>query len=226
MDWKLYELNAGYAADEYGRIKGIFALFTTYGVGELSFINTVASCYSPQLGGRDLYVHVDIYGRFAVVQASVFDLEPAPGLTDRTLEQCVKESRPIYVELSSNIVEAKVHSNSLSRSLDISIPSNPQNLENEVADRSLNRIYISRRPYMLVDELADLDGIVQEINKFARTTSFLTFGLTFGGGTINGAPPTYHGVHASKLGSLDFTSYTDSADVVLDLSPLLSDTNT
>ena len=35
------ELNAGYAADGYARIKGFGALVTTYGVGELSAINAI-----------------------------------------------------------------------------------------------------------------------------------------------------------------------------------------
>jgi pyruvate decarboxylase len=40
------ELNAGYAADGYARIKGISALFTQYGVGELSALNAVAGAYA------------------------------------------------------------------------------------------------------------------------------------------------------------------------------------
>lgn len=40
------ELNAGYAADGYGRMRGIAALMTTFGVGELSAINAVAGSYA------------------------------------------------------------------------------------------------------------------------------------------------------------------------------------
>jgi len=36
------ELNAGYAADGYARIKGIAAVITTFGVGELSLLNAIA----------------------------------------------------------------------------------------------------------------------------------------------------------------------------------------
>lgn len=39
------ELNAGYAADGYARIKGISALMTVMGVGELSAINAIAGLY-------------------------------------------------------------------------------------------------------------------------------------------------------------------------------------
>lgn len=36
------ELNAGYAADGYARIRGISAVITTFGVGELSLLNAIA----------------------------------------------------------------------------------------------------------------------------------------------------------------------------------------
>lgn len=43
------ELNAAYAADGYARIKGIAALSTTFGVGELSAINAIAGSYAEYL---------------------------------------------------------------------------------------------------------------------------------------------------------------------------------
>jgi indolepyruvate decarboxylase len=48
LDWVgcANELNAGYAADGYGRMRGIAALMTTFGVGELSAINAVAGSFA------------------------------------------------------------------------------------------------------------------------------------------------------------------------------------
>jgi indolepyruvate decarboxylase len=43
------ELNASYAADSYARIKGLAALSTTQGVGELSAINGIAGAYAEHL---------------------------------------------------------------------------------------------------------------------------------------------------------------------------------
>jgi alpha-keto-acid decarboxylase len=40
------ELNAGYAADGYGRLRGMSALVTTFGVGELSAANAIAGSYA------------------------------------------------------------------------------------------------------------------------------------------------------------------------------------
>lgn len=43
------ELNAGYAADGYGRLRGMSALVTTFGVGELSAANAIAGSYAEQV---------------------------------------------------------------------------------------------------------------------------------------------------------------------------------
>src|ERR1700720_3570362 len=43
------ELNAGYAADGYARLRGVGALSTTYGVGELSAINAISGSYAEHL---------------------------------------------------------------------------------------------------------------------------------------------------------------------------------
>jgi alpha-keto-acid decarboxylase len=40
------ELNAGYAADGYGRLRGMAAVVTTFGVGELSAANAIAGSYA------------------------------------------------------------------------------------------------------------------------------------------------------------------------------------
>jgi indolepyruvate decarboxylase len=43
------ELNAAYAADGYARVRGVGAVCTTYGVGELSAINGIAGSYAERL---------------------------------------------------------------------------------------------------------------------------------------------------------------------------------
>src|SRR5262245_24909524 len=43
------ELNAAYAADGYARMRGIGALCTTYGVGELAAMSAIAGAYAEHL---------------------------------------------------------------------------------------------------------------------------------------------------------------------------------
>ena len=56
LDWVgcTNELNAGYAADGYARLRGIGALMTTFGVGELSAINAITGSFA----GHVPVVHV------------------------------------------------------------------------------------------------------------------------------------------------------------------------
>ena len=46
------EQGAGYAADSYARLRGLGALVTTFGVGELSALNAIAGAYAESVPGR------------------------------------------------------------------------------------------------------------------------------------------------------------------------------
>ena len=113
------ELNAGYAADGYARIKGISALVTTFGVGELSAINAIAGAYAERAAvvhivgtpprstqdGRVKVHHTFADGNFTrfaemakhvtVAQASLRDPRSAPEQIDQILVQCLLHSRPV-----------------------------------------------------------------------------------------------------------------------------------
>ena len=82
------EQGAGYAADSYARLRGIGALVTTFGVGELSALNAIAGAYAesvpvvhivgtPALAARDAGVtlHHNLpgrdYGHFARMAAEI-----------------------------------------------------------------------------------------------------------------------------------------------------------
>ena len=51
MEWigNTNELNASYAADGYARMKGISAMVTTFGVGELSAVNGIAGAFAERV---------------------------------------------------------------------------------------------------------------------------------------------------------------------------------
>ena len=126
------ELNAGYAADGYARIRGLAALFTTFGVGELSAINAVAGSFAEHvpvvhivgtparhlqavgakfhhsLGDGRSRVFKEIYERITVAQANLVDMSTGPEMIDRTIEECLKCSKPVYIELPCDMVTAEV----------------------------------------------------------------------------------------------------------------------
>ncbi|KAF2812025.1 thiamine diphosphate-binding protein [Mytilinidion resinicola] len=79
------ELNAGYAADGFARIKGIGALITTFGVGELSAINAIAGAYAEHGESRALGIVEDVQ---ALIKSTNWPSRMTPygkGLFDETL---------------------------------------------------------------------------------------------------------------------------------------------
>src|SRR5438874_13452642 len=119
------ELNAGFAADGYARLKGIGALCVTYSAGALSAVNALAGAYVEKVpvvlinGTRSIKrtlafeqtgfsSHHFISGResdlqsfehITVATARIDNPDLAPMLIDYALTQCITERRPIYIEL-------------------------------------------------------------------------------------------------------------------------------
>lgn len=124
------ELNAGYAADGYARLKGLAAAAVTYGPGSFSIVNAVAGAYAesvPMLvisGAPETSIfkaepkpaihHVlpndfeasrEIFEKFTVYAERIDDAESAPAHIDEALQRCMAEKKPVYLELPKNIQE-------------------------------------------------------------------------------------------------------------------------
>jgi alpha-keto-acid decarboxylase len=120
------ELNAGYAADGYGRLRGISAVVTTFGVGELSAANAIAGSYAEHvpvvhivggpstdaqgtrqalhhsLGDGDFEHFLRISREITCAQAN---LRPATATReiDRVLSEVREQKRPGYLLLPTDV---------------------------------------------------------------------------------------------------------------------------
>ena len=131
------EQGAGYAADSYARQRGIGALVTTFGAGELSALDAVAGACAasvpvvhivgtPALAAREAgeageagaTLHHNLpgrdYGHFARMAAEVTaaqaDLHPAtaPEEIDRVLATALRTSRPVYLTIPADMADMPV----------------------------------------------------------------------------------------------------------------------
>ena len=123
------ELNAGYAADGYGRLRGIAALCTTFGVGELSAINAVAGSYAehvpvvhvvgaPALTSQALHRPVHhtlgdgVFGHFTAMHADItcarasLTPENAVGEIDRVLREVRDRRLPGHLVVPADVAAA------------------------------------------------------------------------------------------------------------------------
>ena len=249
------ELNAGYAADGYARAlygtscRGVGALMTTYGVGELSAINAVAGSYAERTpvlhlvgtparklwrenalihhtpGDGRMGIYAEMAEKITCAQADLTDVRTAPRLYDRALEQCVLKSKPAYIQLPSDMIEAAVPAEMLDEPLSLDPPANDDRLEMEIVDELLQHMHAAERPLILADGLSYPLDLAPEVNKLLELTGFPAMSFTSGKGIINEASPERP--TANWYGSLSSpTDYTSSADLVLMFGPVLSDTNT
>jgi indolepyruvate decarboxylase len=120
------ELNAGYAADGYGRLRGMSAVVTTFGVGELSAANAIAGSFAEQvpvvhivggpskdaqatrralhhsLGDGDFEHFLRISREITCAQANLMPATARREI-DRVLSEVREQKRPGYILLSIDV---------------------------------------------------------------------------------------------------------------------------
>jgi alpha-keto-acid decarboxylase len=120
------ELNAGYAADGYGRLRGMSAVVTTFGVGELSASNAIAGSYAEHvpvvhivggpskdaqgtrralhhsLGDGDFEHFLRVSREITCAQANLMPATATREI-DRVLSEVREQRRPGYLLLSTDV---------------------------------------------------------------------------------------------------------------------------
>lgn len=252
LDWvgNANELNAGYSADGYGRIKGISAVVTVLGVGELSAMNAMAGSYAERspvvyvigtpptpaqnnrvclhhtLGDGDYRVFGKMAAHVTVAQANLIDPATAPDEVDKLIRECIIQSRPVYMELPTDLVTAKVDASNLKKPIDTTIAYPDEGFHDAEVEQILERIYASHQPFIIIDGFTRAYGIASEADELVRVLGFPTSTTPFGKGTVNETYPNFHGVYAGVAGKQVYMPWVQSCDLVLRLGPLNSDVNT
>jgi indolepyruvate decarboxylase len=125
------ELGAGYAADGYARMRGIGALCTTFGVGELSAINAIAGAYAEHvpvihivgsptvatqaaarathhsLGDGDFRHFARMAAEVTCAQASL-TIETATDEIDRVIAEALERRLPAYLVIPADVAASTV----------------------------------------------------------------------------------------------------------------------
>ncbi|CAI7608554.1 unnamed protein product [Penicillium pancosmium] len=221
------ELNAAYAADGYGRIKGLSALVTTFGVGELSAANGIAGAY----GERSPVVHIvgtpprPLQIHITAAQTKVTDTTTAPDKIDWILQQALYHQRPVYIEIPDDMPDLPVSSANLKSSpIRVQSALSPPH-ESKVISRILERLYSAQRPFILVDGESRSLGILDELDTLIQKTNWPTWTTVFGKGLVNESHPNVYGLYAAAFGDKPAQEYFEAADLILTFGPHYSDTN-
>ncbi|CCC09458.1 hypothetical protein SMACR_03488 [Sordaria macrospora] len=244
------ELNAAYAADGYARAKGISAIVTTFGVGELSAINGVAGAYSEHvpivhivgcpstisqrngmllhhtLGNGDFNVFANMSEHISCDVAKLVKPGEIAQQIDHAIRECWIRSRPVYIWLPTDMVEKKIEGARLDTEIDLSEPENDPDREDYVVDVVLKYLHGAKNPVVLVDACAIRHRVTEEVNKFIEKTKIPVFVTPMGKGAFDETCEHYGGVYAGTGSLPEVAKRVEGSDLVLSIGAIKSDFNT
>ncbi len=238
-----HEPAVGFAADAAARISGVPGVAAvTYGAGALNMVNAVAGAYaekSPMVvisGGpgrgesgsgwllhhqaKRLDSQLHIYREITCDQARLDDAVRAPAEIARVLASCLRETRPVYIEVPRDM--------SMKLCAPV-VPIAPEPVDEDAlaacVTEILARLTAARRPVLMVGVEVRRFGQEEALAELASrlgipvVTSFMGCGLLAESAT----PPM--GPYLGMAGSPEITGLVENADTLFLLGVILSDTN-
>ncbi|GAA3385244.1 alpha-keto acid decarboxylase family protein [Cryptosporangium minutisporangium] len=237
------ELNAGYAADAYARRRGLAALVTTYGVGELSCLNAIAGSYAEQVpvvqitgapatnAGGALLHHTladgDL-GHFArayrevTAATEVLTHENAASQIDDVLATALATSRPVYLSIPVDVADALVDAQRLATPVWSAPVDAPALAAFANAARALLRAKDGQVTVVAGHEV-ERRGAARELRALVEAGPLPFVTLVSSKGCLDEDHPCFAGVYCGDLGVKSARRAVDQAAVLITVGTLMTD---
>jgi TPP-dependent 2-oxoacid decarboxylase len=241
------ELNAGYAADGYGRMSGVGAVCVTYGVGGFSVYNAVAGSFAERVpvvvlsGGPKLSLRGRLHPYLLhhtignmdlqhaifqrITQAAIVLKNAAQAVhqIDEVLSACLRHSRPVYIEIPADLVDEPCETPG---------PWTPElalHLDEDVLEEALAEtvalIETSSRPAILAGVETCRLHAEQALLDVIRHTGFPVATTALGKGVVPEDTPSFVGTYFGALANETTRNIVEGADLPLCLGAWMTDMN-
>ena len=236
------ELNAAYTADGYARIRGVAALSTTYGVGELSAISGVAGAYAehvpvfhlvgmPNLSTqahRRMVHHTFGNGEFdffrkmaepVVCASAIMTPQNVAYETERLIAEALYHRRPVYMAFPNDVANQTVVRGA--QPVDSPV-SDSANLE--AATRAiLAALQGAKTACILPGILAARVGARDALQSFVDASGLPFATMFMDKSVLDEQQPAYIGMYDGKLMDESVRRFVESCDSVLNVGAMLTD---
>lgn len=238
-----HEPGVGFAADTAARVNcslGVAAV--TYGAGALNMINAVAAAYAeksplvvlsggPGVGesGSGLLLHHQaktldsqyrIYEEITCDRARLDDAARAPADIARVLANCLRNSRPVYIELPRDMVAADCLAVQ-------ALP--PEKIDNDAldacVDEILERLQQAKAPVLMVGVEVRRFALEEKVAKLSRRLGLPVVTSFMGRGLLAEADAPLVGTYMGVAGLPEVTQRVESSDGLFLLGVIVCDTN-
>jgi TPP-dependent 2-oxoacid decarboxylase len=239
------ELNAGYAADAYARLRGVGAVCVTYGVGGFSLLNAVVGAYAervplvvisgaPSSSVRqsslllhhttgDYNLQFSVMEKVTVAAVILSDASQAAYQIDRTLADCLHHKRPVYIEIPVDLVDQpclppKIHPVVAAKLTD------PDVLQEAVTE-AVELLAKAKSPVILAGVEFHRFDLEDKLLKLLGTTGYPIATTMLGKSCISEMHPQFIGNYIGALSREYVRERIEDADCLLCLGAIMSDMN-
>jgi indolepyruvate decarboxylase len=239
------ELNAAYAADGYARIKGVAALCTTYGVGELSAINGVAGAYAEHLpvfhlvgtpnistqAARALMHHTlgngeyDLFRRMSepvVCASAVMNPQNVAFETERLIFEALYHRRPVYMAFPADLAGQPM----LGDARPIAAPgSNPDTLRAAI-DAIVAAVDKASTACVLPGILVTRTGLRNALQTVIDSSGLPFATMFMAKSVLDEQHPAYAGMYDGALMNEKVRRFVEERDLIINVGAPMTDFNT
>jgi indolepyruvate decarboxylase len=240
------ELNAGYAADAYARIRGMGAVCVTYSVGGLKVVNATAQAYAEKsplvviagapgikerIGNPLLHHKVrtfdtqrKVFAEVTVASTVLDDPSTACGEIDRVLSEAFRVSRPVYIELPRDMTFAPVKLPYPPQSTQAEAASDPNALLNAVDD-AVKMINSAEQPVVIAGVELHRFGLQDKLLAFVDKVRIPVAATILAKSVVGEYHPLYIGIYEGAMGFASVRDYVESSDCLILLGAFMTDVN-
>jgi indolepyruvate decarboxylase len=238
------ELNAAYAADGYARIRGLSALTTTYGVGELSALCGIGGSYAEYLpvihlvgmpssrvqAARRLVHHTlgngefDLFSRMTqpvVCAQAIMTPENCVSETDRLIAAAVAQRRPVYMGIPADFAGMPFAGRPKPAG-----PPATDRIALEAAVRAIvAQVAASRTACVLPGIIVSRCGLQREAAAVIDASGLPFATMFMDKCVLDETHPNYIGMYDGRLMNEEVRAFVEGCDCVLGIGAMLTDFN-
>jgi indolepyruvate decarboxylase len=247
MEWVgcCNELNAAYAADGYARIRGVGAVSTTYGVGELSAINAIAGAYAervpvfhlvgmPNVATQAARVpthhtlgngEFELFRRMAehsVRASAILTPQNVAYETERLIAEALYHRGPVYMAMPADVANQQV----AGKAPALEMPVSDETSLREAADSIVAVLERARRACVLPGFVAARIGAQNAVQAFVDASGLPFATMFMDKAVLDERQPAYIGMYDGRLMDEPVRSYVEECDCVVAIGTIMSDFNT
>jgi indolepyruvate decarboxylase len=241
------ELGSGYAADGYGRYKGVGCACVQWGVGTFSLLNCTAGAYvervplvvisaSPSTSDRklertqeilfhhstgNLLADQIVFRNVTVASEVIDDPAKAPAQIDGAFRAMLTHSRPIYIETLANVwaMPCAAPQGSVAAAVRTSDPASLS----AALDAAWARIQAAKQPVIWIGVEIARFGLRDTVQTILDASGLPFTTTSLGKTVLDEAQPQFIGTYAGPASPPSTNDFVTSADCIVALGTIITD---